>query len=136
MLSVGLPSAGLRAKPKLLFDAESPSLSAKRFLSRHPQRGPEHKTPLMHTGVNRGRERIDGAPHRLCGIYYLWDGAAVLYVGKATDVERALRWRKWSGIDFCGYFVDECAPEELHDRELAAIKEFRPPYNTTNAHYR
>jgi hypothetical protein len=67
---------------------------------------------------------------KTCGVYYLWDGAAVLYVGASSHVEKRIRQHvNQSDIDFCGYFCDPCAPEELRERELAAIAEFSPPYN-------
>jgi excinuclease UvrABC nuclease subunit len=65
----------------------------------------------------------------MTGVYYLFDGAAVLYVGASRNVERRISQHR-SRIDFCGFFVDQCKAEELSDHECAAIKEFNPPYNT------
>jgi predicted GIY-YIG superfamily endonuclease len=64
----------------------------------------------------------------MCGVYYLWDGASVLYVGASRNVEQRVCQHR-SRIDFCGYFCDECDPHELDELEVAAIKEFAPPYN-------
>jgi hypothetical protein len=65
---------------------------------------------------------------KTCGVYYLWDGAAVLYVGSSVWVEKRVAYHRRNGvIDFCGYFVDECKEEELKVREAAAIAEFKPP---------
>ena len=65
----------------------------------------------------------------MCGVYYLFDGAAVLYVGASIDVDRRIGEHK-SKIDFAGYFVDECKPEQLNELEAKAIQEFKPPFNT------
>ena len=72
---------------------------------------------------------------KLCGRYYLWDGAAVLYVGASRDVEKTVRKHARDGIDFCGYFFDECEASEFAEREAAARKEFRPPFKGRIGYY-
>jgi excinuclease UvrABC nuclease subunit len=64
----------------------------------------------------------------MIGVYYLWDGATVLYVGQSICVEKRIG-QHLNTLDFAGYFVDECPAEELNAREAAAIAEFDPPYN-------
>lgn len=70
-----------------------------------------------------------------CGVYYLWDGERVLYVGASTQVERRLASHARGDIPFIEAFFDQCAPEELKSRECAATKEFRPVLNEVNAHF-
>jgi predicted GIY-YIG superfamily endonuclease len=65
----------------------------------------------------------------MCGVYYLWDGAQVIYVGSSRLIERRVSDHRSKGLDFAGYFIDECAPSELFRREAAAIAEFRPILN-------
>ena len=65
----------------------------------------------------------------MIGVYYLWDGAEVLYIGASTDVQKRVEAHARSDLDFAGYFCDECKPEELAEREQSAIAEFRPKYN-------
>src|SRR4030095_12254079 len=67
---------------------------------------------------------------KTCGIYYLWDGAAVLYVGASNNVGKRIQEHFATGLDFAGYFCDPCNPENLEPREHRAIKEFNPPWNT------
>jgi excinuclease UvrABC nuclease subunit len=71
-----------------------------------------------------------------CGIYYLWDGERVLYVGKSTNVRRRLREHARAEIPFIQAFFDPCTADELDSREMAAIREFRPTLNirTTREH--
>jgi len=64
----------------------------------------------------------------MIGVYYLWDGAQVLYIGASINVERRLRQHR-RNIDFSGYFVDKCEESELRDREATAIREFKPKLN-------
>jgi len=68
---------------------------------------------------------------KICGIYYLWDGAEVIYIGKSTDVRHRISAHRSDRFDFAGYFVDECSPEELFEREAEAIAEFMPRYNVS-----
>ena len=65
----------------------------------------------------------------ICGVYYLWDGAQVIYIGSSRNVPRRISKHRSSRLDFAGYFVDECKPEQLLDMEAAAIKEFKPILN-------
>lgn len=69
-----------------------------------------------------------------CGVYYLWDGERVQYVGASRHVERRLSEHQRNGIPFIQAFYDECDPSELDDREAAAIREFRPVLNERNVH--
>jgi len=65
----------------------------------------------------------------MCGIYYLWDGAKVIYVGASRYIEGRISSHCNRGVDFTGYFVDECAASELNEREAKAINEFQPTLN-------
>jgi hypothetical protein len=67
----------------------------------------------------------------MCGVYYLFDGAAVLYVGASRQVERRIAEHRFNRLNFSGYFVDECPEPELDKREAAAIAEFDPPWNNS-----
>ena len=64
----------------------------------------------------------------VCGIYYLWDGAKVIYVGASRYIEGRMSQHRARGIDFAGY-LDECARSELNEHEARAIKEFQPLLN-------
>lgn len=69
-----------------------------------------------------------------CGVYYLWDGERVLYVGASLHVETRLRRHANEGlIPFIQAFFDACSPEELAGKECEAIREFRPVLNEHNA---
>lgn len=68
-----------------------------------------------------------------CGIYYLWDGERVVYVGQSKDVEKRLSQHAHRGTPFIQAFFDPCAPSELLDREAIAIREFRPVLNEQNS---
>lgn len=67
----------------------------------------------------------------MCGVYYLWDGERVLYVGQSVNVEARVRQHRSAGIDFAGYFCDECNKSELNRLEAKAIIELRPKLNET-----
>lgn len=69
-----------------------------------------------------------------CGVYYLWDGERVLYVGASVNVTARLYSHFYNGIPFIQAFYDPCTPAELRDKEAAAIKEFRPVLNEQNAY--
>ena len=62
------------------------------------------------------------------GIYYLWDGERVLYVGASIDVPSRLRVHA-RNIPFIQAFFDPCTPDQLGEREAAAIREFKPVLN-------
>lgn len=73
---------------------------------------------------------------KACGVYYLWDGERVLYVGASVNVQRRLGDHARAGVPFIQAFFDECDPTELQDRETAAIREFKPCLNENNARLR
>jgi len=60
----------------------------------------------------------------MIGVYYLWDGSSVIYIGASVNVERRIQRHCSSGMDFCGYFCDECDVSELDQRECDAIREY------------
>jgi len=64
----------------------------------------------------------------MCGVYYLFDGADVLYIGSSLDIGSRISAHR-RNIDFAGYFVDECRPEQLIELEVKAIQEFKPLLN-------
>ena len=64
----------------------------------------------------------------MCGVYYLFDGADVLYIGSSVDIASRVSAHR-SNIDFAGYFVDECESDQLIEMEVKAIQEFRPILN-------
>ena len=67
--------------------------------------------------------------NRICGIYYLWDGARVLYIGQSRHIAQCISYWRSTRLDFCGYFIDECDASELDARERQAIREFKPLLN-------
>jgi hypothetical protein len=78
--------------------------------------------------------RSDGLAKKIhakkCGVYYLSDGADILYIGSSRDVDRRVKeHRRAMDMDFAGYFYDEHPPEKLREEKQKAIDEFRPAYN-------
>ncbi len=68
----------------------------------------------------------------MCGVYYLWDGAVVIYVGQSTHIENRIASHRATRLDFAGYFVDEYPEQELNEREAKAIAEFKPKLNESS----
>jgi hypothetical protein len=69
----------------------------------------------------------------MTGVYYLWDGSDVIYIGSSINVKWRMAYHRARGLDFAGYFIEECAVEQLREREFAAIREFKPRFNEANA---
>lgn len=67
-----------------------------------------------------------------CGVYYLWDGERVVYVGASMNAEKRIRAHAYKGMPFIQAFFDPCDPADLRDRECAAIREFKPCLNEAN----
>lgn len=68
---------------------------------------------------------------KTCGVYYLWDGTQVLYIGCSKNIEGRISAHR-RRFDFAGYFIDKCEEGQLLDKEAQAIREFRPKYNIAN----
>ena len=68
----------------------------------------------------------------MIGVYYLWDGAEVIYVGSSRNVERRIARHKATGLDFSGYFVDKRPRSRLREFEAKAIAEFKPKLNASS----
>ena len=68
----------------------------------------------------------------MCGVYYLWDGAEVIYIGSSRNVERRISQHRATGLDFCAYFVDKRPRARLREYEANAIAEFSPKLNVTS----
>jgi len=58
----------------------------------------------------------------MCGVYYLWDGAVVIYVGQSIHIENRIASHRIARLDFAGYFVDECPVQELNEREQGLLQ--------------
>jgi hypothetical protein len=41
----------------------------------------------------------------MTGVYYLWDGADVIYIGSSVNVKWRISYHRARGLDFAGYFV-------------------------------
>ena len=63
------------------------------------------------------------------GIYLLFDGAVVVYVGKSADAETRVRTHFSSGKVFDSYSIIPCAPEDTDEMEIKYILEYLPKYN-------
>jgi len=64
-----------------------------------------------------------------CGVYYLFDGQYVIYIGSTRDLASRISQHRSTHLDFAGFFFDPCPPDCLLDREAAAIREFNPLLN-------
>ena len=67
-------------------------------------------------------------PERLCGVYFLWMGDSLIYVGQSVDVLSRLLSHGLRG-QFDSFTMIECPKEELADLETAYILLFKPPLN-------
>lgn len=56
----------------------------------------------------------------------------MLYVGQSTNVRQRISQHRSNGIEFIGFFCDECEKSELLDLEAEAIREFKPILNEAN----
>lgn len=68
----------------------------------------------------------------MCGVYYLWDGERVIYIGASRKVEYRVARHRRTGKRFIAYFCDECEESKLLDNEAASIREFQPILNERN----
>ena len=64
---------------------------------------------------------------RWCGVYFLFCGEELIYVGQSVDVLSRLTNHRNKGFD--RYSVILCEPEELTDLEAAYILLFKPRLN-------
>lgn len=62
------------------------------------------------------------------GIYFLFDGDEIVYVGQSKNVWKRLAQHSKDKL-FNGYTVLSCDPASLDDIEKHYIKEFSPKYN-------
>ena len=53
----------------------------------------------------------------------------MLYIGASRNVEERVEAHRRNGLDFAGYFADQCKPGQLDALECAAIREFKPRLN-------
>lgn len=66
----------------------------------------------------------------VCGIYFLWKGSEIVYVGKSTDCHfRAIRHAKEGEKHFDSYTILECKPEKLDHLENYYVLTYTPQYN-------
>lgn len=64
----------------------------------------------------------------ICGIYFLLDGAYIVYVGKSYDVHGRIKDHT-KDKKFTNVMFFKCEEDALGDIEDNLIKELRPPYN-------
>lgn len=65
-----------------------------------------------------------------CGIYFLFDGEDIVYVGQSTEVElRIQKHRKEGRKKFDSWNFIECPATWLDDMETDCIIHFDPKYN-------
>lgn len=76
--------------------------------------------------ILKGRRAM---PSLLCGVYFLFAGDDLIYVGKSTNVESRVHSHTRSGVQFDSYALIECDESELADVETAYILRFKPPRN-------
>lgn len=75
--------------------------------------------------------RLDGAYPRGHYVYFLFQGAQLLYIGRAYDPEKRRQvFRRRTGVEVeLGDCLRFSTLEEAQDAERAAIREHLPPYN-------
>lgn len=67
----------------------------------------------------------------VCGVYLLYHGSLVVYVGKSSDVHR--RILQHTDKEFDSYRVIRCDESILDDLEACLIEWFDPEYNADQA---
>jgi hypothetical protein len=63
------------------------------------------------------------------GLYFLFRGGELVYVGRSVHVRERLAQHLRSSKDWDGARVRHCSPRRLEDAELAHIRKFRPSLN-------
>mgnify|MGYP001571625471 CR=1 FL=1 len=102
---------------KVVFQAPESALPADRLLD-------------LNTIRNASRK----PPEAICGVYFLWKGSDLIYVGKSVNlVCRLLNHSRQR--DFDSYSVVECQEGELADLETAYILLLKPPQNGAQNEY-
>ena len=69
-----------------------------------------------------------GVPSAISGIYFLFSGDRLVYIGQSVDVERRVI-NHAEALTFDSYGLIECPPEHLDELEAAYILRFKPPEN-------
>lgn len=66
---------------------------------------------------------------KLCGIYFMYKGGKIVYIGQTTNYVTRLLYHKNQHIDWDKVRLIKCAPSLLNYYEKRWIKLFRPQYN-------
>lgn len=89
----------------------------------------------MHNRIRVEKGRPLNLPHGVSGVYFVWNGSSVVYIGSSTDLNNRVRTNHpniFKG-DFITFAV--LPPEEMMWVESAYIGLLRPKRNTP-AHYK
>lgn len=65
----------------------------------------------------------------ICGVYFLFDGNRIVYVGQSTNVLGRIGTHAQAGKKFDSFSYMEVEKDQLSEAELAYIQDFRPPLN-------
>lgn len=67
----------------------------------------------------------------VCGVYALYWGATLQYIGKAKSIyARMLSWSNDGGIPFGSFAWFQLPAGEVNEAEKVLIPEYQPEYNT------
>lgn len=70
-------------------------------------------------------------PRPICGVYKLYQGKNIVYVGQSTDIAYRIRSHvREDSKEFDRYSYMECPPEKLTELECEQILKHAPIYNT------
>lgn len=68
------------------------------------------------------------------GVYLLFIGEAVVYIGKSNNVLKRIADHATKGRPFDSYAHIECGPDEIDALEVELIKKFLPAGNSAGFH--
>lgn len=83
---------------------------------------------LSHDEILKGRVRVASHP----GIYILFSGEMVTYVGQSRNVIKRITSHAEKGRAFDSYYVIPCLPDDLDAMERRYIEMLDPPENKTS----
>jgi len=67
--------------------------------------------------------------HLICGVYFLWRGDLLVYVGQSKDVNSRIAFHYKDKKKFDTYSILEIPSKELNPTERILINKFLPQYN-------
>ncbi len=68
-------------------------------------------------------------PKQICGIYYLYNGEEIVYIGKSWNVYYRVGQHAMNCIDFDCWTYEQFDKESLTQAERDALLKHRPKYN-------